>query len=80
MSKAYAMAGLRIGWIATRDRALLDRAARFKDYTTLCPPAPSELSRSLRSGLGTGYWHGRGRSSRATSSRWTRSSSGRPER
>jgi aspartate/methionine/tyrosine aminotransferase len=43
MSKAFAMAGLRIGWIATRDRELLDRAARFKDYTTLCPPAPSEL-------------------------------------
>ena len=43
MSKALAMAGLRIGWIATRDRELLGRAARFKDYTTLCPPAPSEL-------------------------------------
>jgi aspartate/methionine/tyrosine aminotransferase len=43
MSKAFAMAGLRIGWIATRNRALLDAAARFKDYTTLCPPAPSEI-------------------------------------
>ncbi|MBP7149247.1 MAG: aminotransferase class I/II-fold pyridoxal phosphate-dependent enzyme [Acidobacteria bacterium] len=43
MSKSLAMAGLRIGWIATRNRALLDAAARFKDYTTLCPPAPSEL-------------------------------------
>jgi aspartate/methionine/tyrosine aminotransferase len=43
MSKSFAMAGLRVGWIATRDRALLDRAARFKDYTTLCPPAPSEI-------------------------------------
>lgn len=43
MSKAFAMAGLRIGWLATRDRALLDAAARFKDYTTLCPPAPSEV-------------------------------------
>ena len=43
MSKAFAMAGLRIGWIATRDHLLLDAAARFKDYTTLCPPAPSEL-------------------------------------
>lgn len=43
MSKAFAMPGLRIGWIATRDRALLDAAARFKDYTTLCPPAPSEI-------------------------------------
>jgi aspartate/methionine/tyrosine aminotransferase len=43
MSKSFAMAGLRIGWIATRDHTLLDRAARFKDYTTLCPPAPSEI-------------------------------------
>jgi aspartate/methionine/tyrosine aminotransferase len=43
MSKSFAMAGLRVGWIATRDRVLLDRAARFKDYTTLCPPAPSEI-------------------------------------
>lgn len=43
MSKSFAMPGLRIGWIATRNRALLDAAARFKDYTTLCPPAPSEI-------------------------------------
>ncbi len=43
MSKAYAMAGLRIGWLATRDRDLLARAAAFKDYTTICSSAPSEL-------------------------------------
>jgi len=43
MSKSFAMAGLRIGWLATRDRGLLDRAARFKDYTTICASAPSEL-------------------------------------
>jgi aspartate/methionine/tyrosine aminotransferase len=43
MSKSFAMAGLRIGWLATRDRALLDRCARFKDYTTICSSAPSEV-------------------------------------
>ena len=43
MSKSFAMAGLRIGWLATRDRALLDRAAAFKDYTTICSSAPSEV-------------------------------------
>ena len=43
MSKAYAMAGLRIGWLATRDRDLLARVAAFKDYTTICSSAPSEI-------------------------------------
>lgn len=43
MSKSFAMAGLRIGWLATRDRELLARCAAFKDYTTICSPAPSEV-------------------------------------
>ena len=43
MSKSFALAGLRIGWIATRDRALLDRAAVLKDYTTICNAGPSEI-------------------------------------
>ena len=43
MSKAYAMAGLRIGWLATHDRELLGRLAAFKDYTTICSSAPSEI-------------------------------------
>ena len=43
MSKSFAMAGLRIGWLANRDRDLLDRCARFKDYTTICSAAPSEV-------------------------------------
>ena len=42
MSKSFAMAGLRIGWLATRDRAVLERCARLKDYTTICSSAPSE--------------------------------------
>jgi aspartate/methionine/tyrosine aminotransferase len=43
LSKSFALAGLRIGWLATRDRAVLDRCARMKDYTTICSSAPSEV-------------------------------------
>jgi aspartate/methionine/tyrosine aminotransferase len=43
MSKSFALAGLRIGWVATHDRALLARLAAFKDYTTICSSAPSEV-------------------------------------
>jgi aspartate/methionine/tyrosine aminotransferase len=43
MSKSFALAGLRIGWLATHDAVLLDRAARFKDYTTICASAPAEI-------------------------------------
>jgi aspartate/methionine/tyrosine aminotransferase len=43
MSKSFALAGLRIGWLATKDRALLTRCATFKDYTTICSSAPSEI-------------------------------------
>ena len=43
MSKAFGLAGLRIGWLAVRDRALRDRIAALKDYTTICSAAPSEV-------------------------------------
>lgn len=43
MSKSFALPGLRIGWLATRNVALLDRIARLKDYTTICASAPSEV-------------------------------------
>jgi aspartate/methionine/tyrosine aminotransferase len=43
MSKAFGLAGLRIGWLATRDEDLLARCARIKDYTTICNSAPSEV-------------------------------------
>lgn len=43
MSKSFALAGLRIGWLATHDRTLLARAATLKDYTTICNAAPSEI-------------------------------------
>ena len=43
MSKAFGLAGLRVGWIATRDTRLRSRLASFKDYTTICNGAPNEL-------------------------------------
>lgn len=43
MSKAYGLAGLRIGWLAVRDSDLRRRIAAMKDYTTICNSAPSEI-------------------------------------
>jgi aspartate/methionine/tyrosine aminotransferase len=43
LSKVFALPGLRIGWLATQDKALLERALAFKDYTTICSSAPSEV-------------------------------------
>jgi aspartate/methionine/tyrosine aminotransferase len=42
MSKANGLAGLRIGWLAVRDRDLARRVRQVKDYTTICSSAPSE--------------------------------------
>ena len=43
MSKSYALPGLRIGWLATRDREMMSRWMHAKDYTTICSSAPSEV-------------------------------------
>ena len=43
MSKAFGLAGLRVGWLALKDAALRQRCAAFKDYTTICNAAPSEV-------------------------------------
>ena len=42
LSKAYGLPGLRIGWLACRDRELLERLERRKHYTTICNAVPSE--------------------------------------
>lgn len=47
MSKTYGLAGLRIGWIATRNEKLFGELATFKDYTTICNSAPSEFLATL---------------------------------
>ncbi|HEV3152689.1 MAG TPA: aminotransferase class I/II-fold pyridoxal phosphate-dependent enzyme [Candidatus Baltobacteraceae bacterium] len=43
VSKAYGLPGLRIGWIASRDRAALGRMEKMKHYLSICNAAPSEL-------------------------------------
>ncbi len=47
MSKAYGLAGLRIGWIATQNASILSSMAVLKDYTTICSSAPSEYLAEL---------------------------------
>jgi len=42
-SKTYGLAGLRIGWIATKNKKVYERMASLKDYTTICNSAPSEF-------------------------------------
>ena len=42
MSKAYGLPGLRIGWIASHDKELLQKAERYKHYLSICNSAPSE--------------------------------------
>lgn len=42
-SKTYGLAGLRIGWIATKNRGIYEKMASLKDYTTICNSAPSEF-------------------------------------
>ena len=41
-SKSYGLPGLRVGWIACRDRALLERLEKRKHYTSICNAAPAE--------------------------------------
>ena len=35
LSKAYSLAGLRVGWIASRDINIIDQCAKARDYTTI---------------------------------------------
>jgi len=43
MSKTFSLPGLRVGWLATREEAVMERLALLKDYTTICASAPSEV-------------------------------------
>jgi aspartate/methionine/tyrosine aminotransferase len=50
LSKAYGLPGLRVGWIACRDRAVLDRMERLKHYLSICNAAPSEALATIALG------------------------------
>jgi aspartate/methionine/tyrosine aminotransferase len=43
LSKTFGLPGLRMGWLASRDRETLERVSTLKDYTTICSSAPSEI-------------------------------------
>ena len=36
LSKSFGLPGLRMGWLASRNKTMLKAAARIKDYTTIC--------------------------------------------
>lgn len=43
MSKAYGLAGLRIGWVASQNKQILGRMGEVKHYLSICNSAPSEI-------------------------------------
>jgi aspartate/methionine/tyrosine aminotransferase len=42
LSKTHGLAGLRLGWVASKSREVLTRMSTFKDYLTISNSAPSE--------------------------------------
>ena len=43
MSKSYGLAGLRVGWLVSKDIELLNKVVKFKHYMSICDSAPSEF-------------------------------------
>jgi aspartate/methionine/tyrosine aminotransferase len=43
VSKSYGLPGLRVGWIACRDRHLRGKMLRIKHYLSICNAGPSEV-------------------------------------
>lgn len=43
MSKSFGFPGLRIGWLASHNKSLLHDFASYKNYTSICSSAPSEI-------------------------------------
>jgi len=42
-SKSFGLAGLRIGWLVSRDTEFLRKVLAFKDYLSICSSAPGEI-------------------------------------
>jgi aspartate/methionine/tyrosine aminotransferase len=47
VSKTYGLPGLRLGWLACRDKSILQKIISLKHYTTICSSAPSEFLTAL---------------------------------
>jgi aspartate/methionine/tyrosine aminotransferase len=47
LSKSYGLPGLRVGWVACRDHAVLEMLERHKHYTSICNAGPSEYLATL---------------------------------
>jgi aspartate/methionine/tyrosine aminotransferase len=43
LSKSFGLPGLRIGWLASRNEGIMKKIEKFKDYTTICNSALSEI-------------------------------------
>lgn len=43
LSKSFGLPGLRVGWIVSRDLAVLEKIVKFKHYMSICDSAPSEF-------------------------------------
>jgi len=43
LSKSFGLAGLRVGWVACRNHAVLHAMAAVKDYLSICGSAPAEF-------------------------------------
>lgn len=42
LSKAYGLPGLRVGWLACKNAALMEGLSRYKNYLSICGATPSE--------------------------------------
>jgi len=43
MSKSFALPGLRMGWLSSKNHKLMEKIGVFKDYTSICNNAPGEI-------------------------------------
>lgn len=42
-AKTFGLAGLRLGWLTSKNKMLLKKVESFKDYLSICSSAPSEV-------------------------------------
>ncbi|ESO96802.1 hypothetical protein LOTGIDRAFT_159540 [Lottia gigantea] len=43
LSKTFALPGLRIGWLSTKNKELMEKFQSFRDWLTICSSTPSEV-------------------------------------